>query len=156
LAQAGQADVAMAPAADMFEMGVKVQVLKRGTMFPLRAAKLYDLYSRHASFESINAKDRASTWNGTISANPLMMNGSIPGRFSNSAIPLRLEKAESDPRHKMAPCFPVLSWASIKLGQPGRTIETDGLPDMVRSVHWRFQRLGKRDISRKPGQPENR
>src|SRR5262249_27851496 len=32
LAQAQQADVAMAPAADMFEMGVKVQVLKRGTM----------------------------------------------------------------------------------------------------------------------------
>ena len=31
LAEAGQADVAMAPAADMFEMGVKVQVLKRGT-----------------------------------------------------------------------------------------------------------------------------
>ena len=44
LAEAGQADVAMAPAADMFEMGVKVQVLKRGTMFPMRAAKLYELY----------------------------------------------------------------------------------------------------------------
>ena len=39
-----QADVAMAPAADMFEMGVKVQVLKRGTMFAMRAAKLYELY----------------------------------------------------------------------------------------------------------------
>src|ERR1019366_8424775 len=43
LAQAEQADTAMAPAADMFEMGVKVQVLKRGTMFPMRAAKLYEL-----------------------------------------------------------------------------------------------------------------
>ena len=31
--EAGIADVAMAPAADMFELGVKVQVLKRGTMF---------------------------------------------------------------------------------------------------------------------------
>ena len=41
LAEAEQADVAMAPAADMFEMGVKVQVLKRGTMFAMRAAKLY-------------------------------------------------------------------------------------------------------------------
>ena len=29
LAEAGLADVMMAPAADMFEMGVKVQVLKR-------------------------------------------------------------------------------------------------------------------------------
>ena len=44
LAQAEQADVIMAPAADMFEMGVKVQVLKRGTMFAMRAAKLYELY----------------------------------------------------------------------------------------------------------------
>jgi trans-AT polyketide synthase/acyltransferase/oxidoreductase domain-containing protein len=42
LAEARQADVIMAPAADMFEMGVKVQVLKRGTMFSMRAAKLYD------------------------------------------------------------------------------------------------------------------
>ena len=40
LAQVEQADTAMAPAADMVEMGVKVQVLKRGTMFPMRAAKL--------------------------------------------------------------------------------------------------------------------
>ena len=52
LAEARQADVTMAPAADMFEMGVKVQVLKRGTMFPFRAAKLYDLYTRFAGFES--------------------------------------------------------------------------------------------------------
>ena len=48
LAQAEQADVIMAPAADMFEMGVKVQVLKRGTMFAMRAAKLYELYRAHA------------------------------------------------------------------------------------------------------------
>ena len=33
LAQADLADVMMAPAADMFELGVKVQVLRRGTMF---------------------------------------------------------------------------------------------------------------------------
>ena len=32
LAEAGQADVTMAPAADMFEMGVKLQVLKRGSI----------------------------------------------------------------------------------------------------------------------------
>jgi PfaD family protein len=47
LAETRQADVAMAPAADMFEMGVNVQVMKRGTMFPMRAAKLYDLYRNH-------------------------------------------------------------------------------------------------------------
>ena len=53
LAEAGQADVTMAPSADMFEMGVKVQVLKRGTMFPQRAGKLYELYSQYASLEDL-------------------------------------------------------------------------------------------------------
>ena len=43
LAEAEQADITMAPSADMFELGVKVQLLKRGTMFALRAANLYEL-----------------------------------------------------------------------------------------------------------------
>src|SRR5205085_3309990 len=59
LAQAEQADVIMAPAADMFEMGVKVQVLKRGTMFAMRAAKLYELYRAHPSLEALPAAERA-------------------------------------------------------------------------------------------------
>ena len=50
LAQAEMADVIMAPAADMFEMGVKLQVLKRGTMFAMRAQKLYDLYQAYDSY----------------------------------------------------------------------------------------------------------
>ena len=39
LAQAQMTDVIMAPAADMFEMGVKLQVLKRGTLFGMRSQK---------------------------------------------------------------------------------------------------------------------
>ena len=53
LAQAEMADVSMAPAADMFEMGVQLQVLKRGTLFPMRAQKLYELYRNHESIEEI-------------------------------------------------------------------------------------------------------
>ena len=33
LCEAGMADVAMAPSADMFELGVKVQVLRKGTLY---------------------------------------------------------------------------------------------------------------------------
>ena len=44
LTQAGLADVIMAPAADMFELGVEIQVLQRGTMFGTRAKKLYEIY----------------------------------------------------------------------------------------------------------------
>jgi len=42
LSEATYSDVVMAPAADMFEMGVDLQVLKKGTMFPARAKKLYE------------------------------------------------------------------------------------------------------------------
>lgn len=57
LNQVDQADVVMAPAADMFEMGVQVQVVKRGTMFPMRARKLYELYKTYPSIEAIPPKD---------------------------------------------------------------------------------------------------
>src|SRR4029077_15375289 len=58
LAEAVQADVIMAPAADMFEMGVKVQVLKRGTMFAMRAQKLFELYRQYPAWEAIPEADR--------------------------------------------------------------------------------------------------
>jgi len=53
LATAGLADVVMAPAADMFELGVKVQVLQRGTLFGARAQKLYDTYRAHHDISAI-------------------------------------------------------------------------------------------------------
>ena len=58
LAAAGQADTIMAPAADMFEMGVKLQVLKRGTMFPMRAGKLYELWRTYGTIEALPADER--------------------------------------------------------------------------------------------------
>ncbi|MGF1498740.1 MAG: PfaD family polyunsaturated fatty acid/polyketide biosynthesis protein [Elainellaceae cyanobacterium] len=58
LAAAEMHDMMMAPAADMFEMGVKLQVLKRGTLFPLRAQKLFELYKTYDSIEAIPAQER--------------------------------------------------------------------------------------------------
>jgi len=58
LAQAEMADVIMAPAADMFEMGVDVQVLRRGSLFAVRARKLYELYRAWPSLEAIPASER--------------------------------------------------------------------------------------------------
>ncbi|MEH6742221.1 PfaD family polyunsaturated fatty acid/polyketide biosynthesis protein [Hyphomonas sp.] len=58
LAKAGPADIGMAPAADMFEQGVEVQVLKRGTLFAMRARKLHALYKSGASYETMDQKDR--------------------------------------------------------------------------------------------------
>lgn len=58
LAQAEMTDVIMAPAADMFEMGVKLQVLKKGTMFPGRAQKLYELYRTYSSIDAIPVAEK--------------------------------------------------------------------------------------------------
>ncbi len=104
LAEAGQADVTMAPSADMFELGVKVQVLKRGTMFPHRAAKLYELYLAHETYEQIPAPQRRmlekdflrcsfeTAWEDTR-------------RFFLERDPRQVTRAETDPKHKMALVF---------------------------------------------------
>ena len=77
LANASMADVTMAPAADMFESGGKVQVLKKGTMFPMIARNLYELYSKHSSIDDLSTQDKKkletrvfkqsmeSVWNST-------------------------------------------------------------------------------------------
>ncbi|WP_316187487.1 MULTISPECIES: PfaD family polyunsaturated fatty acid/polyketide biosynthesis protein [unclassified Bradyrhizobium] len=52
-------DTDYAPAGDMFEVGAKVQVLRKGLLFPARANKLYELYMRHNSWGEIDQKIRA-------------------------------------------------------------------------------------------------
>jgi trans-AT polyketide synthase, acyltransferase and oxidoreductase domains len=47
-------DTEYAPAGDMFEIGARVQVAKRGLFFPARANKLYELYQRHNSIDEID------------------------------------------------------------------------------------------------------
>ena len=58
LQDAGVQDTDYAPAGDMFELGAKVQVLKKGLFFPARANKLYELYQRHGSLDEIDEKTR--------------------------------------------------------------------------------------------------
>ncbi len=61
LAQADLADVTMAPAADMFEQGVKVQVLRRGTLFAARASRLYETYRSYPSLAEIPGDVRSGS-----------------------------------------------------------------------------------------------
>ena len=125
LAQAEQADIAMAPAADMFEMGVRVQVLKRGTMFPMRAAKLYDLYRANAGMEALPEADKAfiekqllrttleDAWRSTRD-------------FFVTRDPGQVERAERDPKHRMALVFRSylgLSSRWANAGEPSRMMD---------------------------------
>ncbi len=54
LQQINVQDTAYAPAGDLFELGAKVQVVKRGLLFPARANRLYELYQRHGSLGEID------------------------------------------------------------------------------------------------------
>ena len=58
LAQVQLGDVTMAPAADMFELGVEVQVLSEDRYFAQRAHKLYTLYRQYDSLWDIPVADR--------------------------------------------------------------------------------------------------
>lgn len=104
LAEAGQADVTMAPAADMFEMGVKVQVLKRGTMFAPRAAKLYDLYSRHDRYEAI-PEDQRALLEKTFFRCGFDEAWAQTRAFFERRDPRQNQRAETDLKHRMALVF---------------------------------------------------
>ena len=125
LAQAEQADVTMAPAADMFEMGVKLQVLKRGTMFPMRAHRLYDLYLAHGGLEDIPADERKNL-ESTIFRTSLDDVWTETRRFWEQRDPAQVERAGRDPKHRMALVFRWYlgmssRWANR--GEPGREID---------------------------------
>ncbi len=104
LAQAGQADVIMAPAADMFEMGVKVQVLKWGTMFAIRARKLYDLYRAYASLEQIPV-DQRTILERDFYRCTLDQAWEQTSRYFAERDPGQIARAQRDPKHKMALVF---------------------------------------------------
>ncbi len=104
LCKADMADVIMAPSADMFEMGSRVQVLKRGTMFAMRASKLYEVYRAYNSIDEIPAKELEhletkifqrtvdKVWADTVA-------------FFEQRNPDQITRANKDPKMKMALIF---------------------------------------------------
>lgn len=104
LTQARQADVVMAPAGDMFEMGVTVQVLKRGTMFAMRAAKLGDLYRSCGKIEDIPAPEKAMLEKNVFRAT-LEDIWEQTRKYFEERDNSQIIRAEKDPKHKMALVF---------------------------------------------------
>jgi trans-AT polyketide synthase, acyltransferase and oxidoreductase domains len=125
LAEADQADVIMAPSADMFELGVKVQVLKRGTMFALRAAKLYELYSRYDSYMEIPAGQREIIERDIFRCS-FQEEWEQTKKFFAQRDPRQIEMAEKKTKHMMALVFRSYlgrssNWANS--GNPSRKID---------------------------------
>jgi trans-AT polyketide synthase/acyltransferase/oxidoreductase domain-containing protein len=97
-------DTAYAPAGDMFEIGAKVQVLKKGLFFPMRANKLYELYQQHDSLDDIDDKTRAQIeekyFRRTMSAV-----WQETQDYLRKASPHSLADIASKPKQKMAAIF---------------------------------------------------
>ncbi len=104
LAETRQADITMAPSGDMFEMGVKVQVVKRGTMFSIRAHKLYELYRAYNSMEELPAAELEKL-EKTFFRIPLATIWEQTRSYFSVRDPRQVEKAEKDPKYKMALVF---------------------------------------------------
>lgn len=97
-------DTTYAPAGDMFELGAKVQVARRGLFFPARANKLFELYQRFSAIEEIDERTLVQiqekyfqrsfdeVWNETRA-------------YYLRAAPHRLQEIERNPKQKMALIF---------------------------------------------------
>ena len=125
LALAGLADVIMAPAADMFELGVEVQVLKRGTMFGPRAKKLHELYHTYPSLDAIPAVERERLEKRVLGAK-IEDIWSETLAFWTKRDPEEAQRARNDPRRQMALVFrwylgKASKWAID--GEPGRALD---------------------------------
>jgi trans-AT polyketide synthase/acyltransferase/oxidoreductase domain-containing protein len=101
LQQMNVQDTEYAPAGDMFELGAKVQVLRRGLFFASRANRLHELYRFHDSLDSIDARTRAQ-----IEERYFRRTFDEVYREVKAHHPAReIERAERNPKHKMALVF---------------------------------------------------
>jgi trans-AT polyketide synthase/acyltransferase/oxidoreductase domain-containing protein len=104
LADASFADTDMSPAGDMFELGVQVQVLKKGVFFPMRARKLYELWKRFGGWPEVPAAERESLEKSLFRMPYDQLWASVKD-YWQKADARQVEKATQDPRHQMALCF---------------------------------------------------
>lgn len=118
-------DVMSAPASDMFEMGVDLQVLKRGTLFGPRAKKLYEYYKKYESIDEIPAAERQNL-EQKVFRKPLEEIWQSCIEFFQQRDPEQIERAKDNPRRKMALIFRWYlglssNWANA--GTPDRVLD---------------------------------
>lgn len=104
LAAAAFHDVASGPAPDMFEIGARVQVLSRGSMYAQRAQRLYDTYRTYGSIEAIPSLERQKL-ERQLFKRPLVEVWEGTKAYWQQRDPGQVERAEADPRHKLALTF---------------------------------------------------
>lgn len=115
LQQMNVQDTEYAPASDMFEIGSKVQVLKKGLFFPARANKLYELYKQYNSLDEIDDKTKTqlqeSYFKSSFDEVYSLAKRAYPEHI--------LERAEKYPKSKMAIVFKWYLTNGIQLASNG-------------------------------------
>jgi trans-AT polyketide synthase/acyltransferase/oxidoreductase domain-containing protein len=104
LQEAGVQDTDIVPAGDMFEFGAKVQVFKKGLLFPSRAKKLYDLYRQYDSLEQIDPPTRVQLETRYFKRSFAEIFAETK-EYYQRVLPQVIERAEHDPKQKMALVF---------------------------------------------------
>jgi trans-AT polyketide synthase/acyltransferase/oxidoreductase domain-containing protein len=96
-------DTTYAPAGDMFELGSRVQVVRRGSFFAARANRLYELYRTHASLDALAHATRAEVEG--FMGRPLEAVWAETREFYAARDAARLAQIECDGKQKMAAVF---------------------------------------------------
>ena len=104
LAGAGIADCEMAPAADMFELGVELQVLRKGTLFAMRAKRLHQLYRTYDGIEALPPAELQRLEQQILGRPVDQIWSEVVGYFTRRD-PAQLERAAQDPKRRMALIF---------------------------------------------------
>lgn len=105
LQQINVQDTDYAPAGDMFEIGAKIQVLKKGVLFPARANKLYALYQRYDSLDEIPQKTIAQLEGTYFKKNIPQIWEETKQYFIRKGQQEEVTESEQNPRKKMALVF---------------------------------------------------
>jgi trans-AT polyketide synthase, acyltransferase and oxidoreductase domains len=116
-------DTAYAPAGDMFEMGAKVQVLKRGLFFPARADKLFELYSRYNSIDELDEKTKDQIQNKYFKRSFEEVWEETKSYYTKSGRK-SVDELESNPKQKMALIFRWYFVHSARLAASGSRDQT--------------------------------
>jgi trans-AT polyketide synthase/acyltransferase/oxidoreductase domain-containing protein len=111
-------DTDYAPAGDMFELGARIQVLKRGGFFPARANKLYDLWRRYDSLDDLDEKTARQIQDSYFKRSFSEVYEETRAYYSK-VLPEQIEKAEIDAKHKMALIFRWYFIHSMRLAMTG-------------------------------------
>jgi len=97
-------DTAYAPAGDMFELGAKIQVLKKGLFFPARANKLHALYRQCNALEELHESTRREIQSKYFKRSFDEVYEETRAYYAEHD-PQQVARAERDPKHKMALVF---------------------------------------------------